>query len=141
MRRTGSSGGTESGQSLVELALVLPVLLLIVLGVADLGRAFYYSTAIANAARAGAVYAALNPSTATAASVASKVCNETGLVPYAPDAICSRLAITATFAPGTDAVVSVTYRFEFLSAYLVDRVFRIDPLPIRATATFPSLAQ
>ena len=46
--------GGNAGQSLVEVALALPLLLLILIGLADLGRAFYYTTAIASAARQGA---------------------------------------------------------------------------------------
>ncbi len=41
------------GQSLVEMALVVPVLVMVMLGAADLGRAFYMSIEIAGASRAG----------------------------------------------------------------------------------------
>ncbi len=44
------------GQSLVEFALVLPLLALIVLGALDLGRAFFTLIVITNAAREGARY-------------------------------------------------------------------------------------
>lgn len=40
-----------NGQSLVEFALVLPVLLVMVVGLFDFGRAIYASNAISNAAR------------------------------------------------------------------------------------------
>jgi len=40
-----------SGQSLVEVAISLPVLLLLALGVTDIGRAFYYREAVTNSAR------------------------------------------------------------------------------------------
>ena len=46
-----------SGQELVEFALVLPLLLLVVIGVMDLGRAFHASITVANSSRAGARYA------------------------------------------------------------------------------------
>ena len=42
------------GQSLVEFALVLPLLVLILMGIFDLRRAIYASSVIANAAREGA---------------------------------------------------------------------------------------
>jgi hypothetical protein len=42
------------GQSLIEFALTLPLLLLLVFGVTDLARGFYYSIEISGAARAGA---------------------------------------------------------------------------------------
>lgn len=52
----------ESGSSLVEFAMVLPILLLLVLGAIDFGRAYYLSIEVANAARAGAQYGVLNSS-------------------------------------------------------------------------------
>src|SRR5438128_11632221 len=39
------------GQSLVEFALILPILALLVLGAVDLTRAFYYYIALENASR------------------------------------------------------------------------------------------
>lgn len=47
----------ERAQSLVELALLLPALLLLTVGVVDLGRAFYESIAIHGAAEAGSMVA------------------------------------------------------------------------------------
>jgi Flp pilus assembly protein TadG len=48
----------QSGQSLVELALVLPLLLLLLVGVIEIGRYAYFDILVANAARAGAQYGA-----------------------------------------------------------------------------------
>jgi Flp pilus assembly protein TadG len=56
--------GPQGGQSLVELALVLPVLLLLLVGIIEIGRFSYYSILVANAARAGAQYGAQNLATA-----------------------------------------------------------------------------
>jgi hypothetical protein len=47
------------GQSLVEFAILLPLLILIVFGVLDLGRAFFALITITNAAREGARFAVL----------------------------------------------------------------------------------
>ena len=44
------------GQSLVEFALILPLLLMLVLGAIDFGRLFYTKIIITNAAREGAYY-------------------------------------------------------------------------------------
>ncbi len=49
------------GQSIVELALILPVLMLLVAATLDLGRMFYSQVTITNAAREGAYEAAYNP--------------------------------------------------------------------------------
>jgi Flp pilus assembly protein TadG len=43
--------GRSRGQSLVEAAITLPIVLLLALGVTDLGRAFYYREAVSNSTR------------------------------------------------------------------------------------------
>jgi Flp pilus assembly protein TadG len=52
---------SQSGQSLVELALLTPILLLLVIGTVDMGRYAYISIQVGNAARAGAAYGAQSP--------------------------------------------------------------------------------
>ena len=51
----------DGGQALVELGLALPILLLTVLGGADLARVFAHATAVETAARAGAEAASIDP--------------------------------------------------------------------------------
>ena len=53
--------GNSPAQSLVEFALVLPILLLLILGVMDFGRMFYTKMVLTNAAREGANYLAYYP--------------------------------------------------------------------------------
>lgn len=50
------------GQALVEFALILPIFLLLALAAIDLGRVFYSQITVTNAARAGAMTAAADPS-------------------------------------------------------------------------------
>ena len=47
---------SERGASLIEMALLSPLLLLLVLGVGDFGRIMYHGITLGNAARAGAAY-------------------------------------------------------------------------------------
>jgi Flp pilus assembly protein TadG len=61
------------GQSIVELALILPVLMLLVASTLDLGRMFYSQVTITNAAREGAYEAAYSPTSFQA----NAVCNST----------------------------------------------------------------
>lgn len=56
-------GRSELGGAAIELAVVSPLLLLLIIGVLDYGRAFYTSITVANAARAGAEYGAQDPGT------------------------------------------------------------------------------
>ncbi len=50
----------REGQSMVEFALILPLMVLFVAGIFDLGRAFFADITITNAAREGARYGVLN---------------------------------------------------------------------------------
>jgi hypothetical protein len=49
---------SERGAALVELAVSLPLLILLLVGTADFARVFYFTIELTNAARAGAQYAA-----------------------------------------------------------------------------------
>jgi hypothetical protein len=48
----------------VEFALVVPLLVLLLIGAVEIGRAAYYAIAVVNAARSAVQYGARNPSTA-----------------------------------------------------------------------------
>lgn len=63
----------RGGQSLVEFALVLPVLLLLVAGAIDLGRAYFTAVSLENAVKEGAFFGARDPECATDATTG---CND-----------------------------------------------------------------
>lgn len=106
----------ESGQAIVEAALLLPILLLFLLGTVDLGRAFTIYVSVANAAREGARYCALHPgdTAGTRARMAGElggfVVADTASVTCPPGLrgkpVTVRLA--ATFTPITPLVSSLT---------------------------------
>jgi Flp pilus assembly protein TadG len=50
------------GQALVETALLLPILLILIFGIVDFGRAMYTKNSLNNAARSGARTAVVTPS-------------------------------------------------------------------------------
>jgi Flp pilus assembly protein TadG len=56
---------SESGSSLIEMALVLPVLFLLLMGVVDFGRAYYLAIEVSQAAHTAALYGSQNPSDVT----------------------------------------------------------------------------
>ena len=60
MTRKGTGRSRRRGQALVEFALVFPVLVLILLGIFEVGRAVFAFNTIGNAAREGARIAAVN---------------------------------------------------------------------------------
>jgi len=51
----------ECGDGLVEFALILPVLMLVLMGIVDLGRAVYAYSVVANSAREGVRYGICKP--------------------------------------------------------------------------------
>lgn len=61
----------DRGSSLAELALVTPLLLLLLFGAVDVGRAYYLSMEVVGAAHAGAVYGVVNPSDITGIKAAA----------------------------------------------------------------------
>lgn len=125
-------GCDASGQSAVEAAIALPILLLLVLAIADLGRLGYYAIAVSQATRNAAAYAALNPG-APNSYLQALVCDElrldTGCVP-APSV--SRTSLNAT--------VTVTYQFQLITGVIAQR-FGVGSIPLTVEATFPGYTQ
>jgi hypothetical protein len=55
----------ESGQTLIEFALMLPFMMLLLLGIAEIGRAAFITIKVTNAATAGASYGSQNSANAS----------------------------------------------------------------------------
>ncbi len=110
-----ASRGSQLGQSLVEIALILPVLLTIISGTVDVGRLAYAYITIGNASYAGAQYASQSPeqsldSTGIQVAVAAgtttlygatgsnpSVASTTGTDPYGHQFVS--VSVTFVFAP------------------------------------------
>jgi Flp pilus assembly protein TadG len=109
----------EAGQSLVELTLAMPLLILIMLASADFGRAFYAHIIIAGAAQKGAIYAS---SSAAAAADQTGIQNAaladtTTLFDRSP-ANPTVTSVSSTDPYGFQTVdVTVTYDFRPLIPY------------------------
>ena len=84
----------ERGQSLVEFAMIAPLLILLMVGILDVGRAVNAYVTISNAAREGSHYAALHP-TASPGAIASAV--RARVVPLDS----SSVTVTARYYDGT----------------------------------------
>ena len=76
------------GQAVVELAMVMPFLMLLVLGGLDVGRAYYFTTSVAGAAREG-VRVGSDPTVTTSAI-------QQAVISAAPELNLSASAITVT---------------------------------------------
>ena len=63
----------DSGASIIETALLLPVLLLLFLGAVDFGRAYYMALEVSSSAQAGAVYGSQNATDTSGMVAAAKL--------------------------------------------------------------------
>lgn len=149
----------ERGQSLVEIALTLPLLLLVVLGTIDLGRLYAFKIGTMNAANEAAFQAARDPQ-ATADTICQRARTELGVgsspnpCAAAPITItCARDGIACGNEPvstvlfqtegagGGNVTVTVTYSVPLLTTYLISRALSLNPVPIGATATVVGLRE
>ena len=84
-RSRRSPGGSLRGQSLVELAIILPILLALAGGAVDLARAYQAWLTLESATRNAAEYVATTPSITTNAQATAAarqvVCSETSTIP------------------------------------------------------------
>jgi Flp pilus assembly protein TadG len=102
----------DRGAAAVEFALVAPLLLLMVLGIAEFGRAFHIQASLSQAAREGVRVMALqnNPAGAVAATqAAAPTLTLTNITVSPSNCVASGLTPAAT------ATVTVTYSFTFIS--------------------------
>jgi Flp pilus assembly protein TadG len=138
-----SASQYHSGQSMVEFALLLPLIVLLLVGVFDLGRAFFSYIAITNAAREGTRVVTFWPGKATVADVNTAINTEIGASPMVDvGKITSRViecgnpsAIVTTDTELQDCTseypirVTLTYRFEPILSFFFPK-----PLTLRRTA-------
>ena len=136
---------SERGQSLVELAASLVVLLLLLSGVLDIGRAFFTFVTIENAAGEGALFAAYHPTWVTyddavgggASSpeynnVTYRAAHEspTGVVDWSRAVVSVDAPVLSAGQPVT---VTVSYSYTLLTPF-IGNIVGSDSLPLNATA-------
>jgi hypothetical protein len=127
----------NKGQSLVELAIILPILLIILLGVLDLGRVYYVMVALEDMAAEGATFAMLNPPEPGCAGAGVDLVQEraaagaAGLVQVQASAVEVECG---TVAPGDPVTVTVPYDFQFVTPF-VGAMFEDGTVELRGTAT------
>jgi Flp pilus assembly protein TadG len=55
------TGKNKNGQSMIEMTLLIPLMLILIVGALEFGRAFFTKIVVTNAAREAAYYLSLNP--------------------------------------------------------------------------------
>jgi Flp pilus assembly protein TadG len=145
----------ERGQAFIELALVLPILLALTIGIIELGRLAYYYIEVSNAARAGAQYGAQilgnAPDTAAITLAAQNDAPELGdgltVTPAetcgcpgaAPGTAANCFATPGCTYPTVFLTVTTTYNFAPLFNY--PGISTLIPATLTGVATMPVQTQ
>jgi len=126
------------GQSLVEFALILPVLLIMLFGVFDFGRASYAFNAVSNAAREGARVAIVDQSQTGGIYKAAQEAADQGtaldLDPADPNQVSVTFPDPFGTCVGCRAVVRVQYEFTAITP-IIGSV--IGPITVGTTTEIP----
>ena len=121
----------RKGQALVEFALALPLVLILVLGVLEFGRAFQTKIVLTNAAREGAHYFVYDADVDNAKDAVVAEAFNSGVQIELGDVTiqCDGAVTVDTCPPGSTVEVLVTNLFELqiIGSF-------IDPLPINSQA-------
>jgi Flp pilus assembly protein TadG len=134
IRRVCSTLQNERGQDLLEVALGLPIMLTVLLGIMEFGLVTFTYNTVTNAAHEGARYGALHPVTTSGfcanpgAGIGETTCHLTsGLdsarVHYSAAIVCSTMQ------------VEVTYVYSFITGPVARIVGRDGTLTLRAVAS------
>jgi Flp pilus assembly protein TadG len=107
-RRRAATDSRDRGSVAVEFALLLPVLLLIIFGTIDFGRAINAQITLTEAAREGARLASFGDSSSV---VTARVDTAASALPSVPVVTVT----TCTAGSTADGVVSITYPFTFVT--------------------------
>lgn len=148
IKRKRRSVRSERGQSLVELAISLPVLILLLLGTVDFGMAIFSSSILRDAAQEGAFYGSFNPT--NKAEIENRTRN---ISPRGDQEVFSspvnlrdktRVQVTVkaigaacqgiTKGVANSIQVSVTYRYPILMPF-AGQVIGNGTIPLTGTAT------
>ncbi|MGC8874191.1 MAG: TadE/TadG family type IV pilus assembly protein [Chloroflexia bacterium] len=121
MKRLRGDVDKGRGQSVVEMALLLPILLLVVIGLIEFGRAFLFYTMISNAAREGARYGMVHPGqdAASIQAIRQAAWSRVVLVPTSTVSVnvnYDQLGDGGVIVPGrTRVIVTVQHAFSMMT--------------------------
>jgi Flp pilus assembly protein TadG len=129
---------SRRGQSLVEFALVMPIFILVLIGLFDLGRAVYAFNTVSNASRESVRIAIVNQTTADVQAEALKQAVSLGLTPADVAIAYGDPSGTGTCSGDIDLAcrASVTVQYTFVAATPVIGQI-IGPFVISSTTEMP----
>ena len=130
-----TSRSRENGQGLVEFAMVLVIMMILLAGVVDLGRAFFTFLSLRDAAQEGAAYASINPGDSV--NIINRVRNSSARPVNLNDTanIGVQINLTGAACAGNGVEVLVTYDQFPLTMPFLGSILGAQTIPIRARIT------
>jgi Flp pilus assembly protein TadG len=126
------------GQSLVELCLVMPLLMLICMGTIDLGRMFYGYTQMTNAVREGASVASHEPDNGS--EIDTAISGHSSNLPSGYTYAISCSGGCATAKPGDVVTITATWEFQPFTFEFLDAFWGLgDPVVMSTHSTMKVL--
>lgn len=117
--RSWQRGRNEIGAAAVEFVLILPIFLVLVLGIAEMGRAFNIQVSLTEAAREAARYAAIHNAEAGYTTASAQAAG----VAAAPSVALSAANVGVSYSSGAsctsngNALVTVTYTTAWMTGF------------------------
>jgi Flp pilus assembly protein TadG len=134
----------QRGQAMVEMALVMPILIMVILGIFEFGRVYNYQLTLTNAVREGARFAAVGPfvdttpnvETGTSTPVKTEISNR--VKAYSVGLTSANVTVTTKFQgsttsarlPGSSAEVAATYSVTVKIPFMTTQTFNIHSTAI-----------
>lgn len=138
---------TERGQSLVELAISLVILLWLLAGAVEFGLGFFQFIQLRDAAQEGALYGSINPSD-SAGIKARVLAQSTSPIDLATEEAAGNITVSQSFTGGTATgciteglVVSVTYKHTFFMPFVKLFTGGVNTIDITASVTDTILSE
>ncbi|HBG74510.1 MAG: hypothetical protein A2X25_10785 [Chloroflexi bacterium GWB2_49_20] len=142
--RSNRESRPQKGQSLVELALTITILLTLLAGAFDLGSAFLDYIALRDAAQEGAMYGSIDPkntdsivervqnSSDTPVDFSTFVLDCSPFLQDSPDSIC--VNFPGETCTGNEITVTVRYHYN-LTMPLIGTIIGSQTIPLHASVT------
>ncbi len=127
----------ENGQSLVEFGVSVVILLILLAGVVDAGRAFFVYMAMRDAVQEGALFGSYNP--AATDQIEDRVVRTSNIIQGIfddPDAdVDIHIAYTGALCTGNGITVRITYSNFRITMPFLGTVLNTQEIPISASVT------
>lgn len=133
MKTHSTTNPVENGQSMVEFSVILIVMLILLAGVVDVGRALFTFMSLRDAAQEGVLFGSLNPTNTSA--IEQRVLQTSDLTRDLGDDLTISTTLSGNPCTGNGITVHVLYDSFPISMPFLGAVLGSQSVPISASVT------